>query len=78
MLPTYSQTYRVRGWTAMEERRVSWEIYVCVKKQPIAVQAMLQAVCSHFNNKIYRLGPDVSTGFCGLHYLSPVDSPLAH
>jgi hypothetical protein len=35
----------------------------------MAVQAMLQAVFSHFGNRMYRLGPDVSTGFCGLHYL---------
>ena len=33
----------------------------------MAVKAMLQEVCRHFNNKMYRLGPDVSTGFCGLH-----------
>ena len=32
---------------------------------------MLQEVCSHLNNKMYRLGPDVSTGFCGLHYVGP-------
>ena len=28
---------------------------------------MLQEVCSHFNKKMYRHGPDVSIGFCGLH-----------
>ena len=33
----------------------------------MADQAMLQAVFSHFNNRMYRLGPDVFTGFCGLH-----------
>ena len=35
----------------------------------MAVKAMLQEVCSHFNNKMYRLGLDVSTGFCGLHHV---------
>ena len=30
---------------------------------------MLHEVCSHFNDKMYRLCPDVSTGFCGLHNL---------
>lgn len=37
-----------------------------LKKQNMAVQAMLQEVCSHFNNKMDRLGPDVLTVFCGL------------
>jgi hypothetical protein len=36
------------------------------KKQNMAVKAMLQEVCSHFNNKMDRLGPDVLTVFCGL------------
>jgi hypothetical protein len=30
---------------------------------------MLHEVCSHFNNKMYRLEPDVSSGFCGLNYV---------
>ena len=71
MLRTYSQTYRVRGCTAIEERRVSWEIYTDLKKQHLAVQAMLQMVCSHLSNKMHRLCPDVSTGFCGLHHVRP-------
>ncbi len=37
----------------------------------MAVKAMLQEVCSHLNNKMYRLGPDVSNGFCGLHCVRP-------
>jgi uncharacterized cupin superfamily protein len=36
----------------------------------MAVQAMLQAVCSRFKNSMYQLGPDGSTGFCGLHCVS--------
>jgi len=39
------------------------------KKQYMTVQAILQEVCSHFNNKMYRLCPDVFTVFCGLHYV---------
>jgi hypothetical protein len=35
----------------------------------MAVQAMLQEVCNHFNNKMHRFGPDISTEFCGLHYV---------
>jgi len=35
----------------------------------MAVQAMLQEVCRHFINKMYRLCPDVSSRFCGLHYV---------
>jgi hypothetical protein len=31
---------------------------------------MLQEVCSRFNNKMYRLGADVSTGFCWIHHFS--------
>ena len=33
----------------------------------MAIQAMLQEVCSQFINKMYQLCPDVSTEFCGLH-----------
>jgi len=41
-----------------------------VKKQQIAVQAMLQEIFSRFKNKmLYRLGPAVSPGFCGLRYV---------
>lgn len=40
----------------------------------MAVQAMLQELCSYFNNKMYRLGPDASTGFCGLHYVERQES----
>ena len=67
---TCAQTDRESGWAAKKEHRVSWKIYTCTRKQRMAVQAMLQEVCSYFNNKMYRLGPDVSTGFCGLHYVS--------
>ena len=31
---------------------------------------MFDAVCNAFIKRMYRLGPDVSTGFCGLHYVS--------
>jgi GNAT superfamily N-acetyltransferase len=30
-----------------------------------------QAACNDFNKKMYRLRPDVSTGFCGLHDVMP-------
>jgi hypothetical protein len=33
----------------------------------MAFQAMLQELCRQFNKKMYRLDPDVSTGFYGLH-----------
>jgi 8-oxo-dGTP pyrophosphatase MutT (NUDIX family) len=32
---------------------------------------MLQEVCSIFKNQMYRLDPDVSAGFCGLHCVRP-------
>ena len=31
-----------------------------------------QAACSHFNDRMYRLDPDVSTGFYGLHHVRPL------
>ena len=34
---------------------------------------MLNAVFGNFFHKMYRLGPHVSTGFCGLHHLSLVE-----
>lgn len=30
---------------------------------------MAQTACNDFNKKMYRHGPGVSTGFCGLHYV---------
>jgi hypothetical protein len=27
--------------------------------------------CNDFNKKMYRSGPGVSTGFCGLHHVRP-------
>ena len=30
---------------------------------------MLHAACMVFLQKMYRRGPDVSTGFCRLHYV---------
>ena len=30
---------------------------------------MAQEACGNIHNRMYRLGPDVSTGFCGLHYV---------
>ena len=30
---------------------------------------MAQAACNDFNKRMYRHGPGVSTGFCGLHHV---------
>jgi len=30
---------------------------------------MAQAACNDFNKMMYRYGPGVSTGFCGLHHV---------
>lgn len=37
--------------------------------QNMGLQATTQAACCPINNLIYRLCPDVSTGFFGLHYV---------
>jgi outer membrane protein assembly factor BamE (lipoprotein component of BamABCDE complex) len=42
-----------------------------VKKQLMAVQVLLFEICSRVNNKMYRQGLDISTEFCGLHYVRP-------
>lgn len=46
---------------------------VLQNKRLVVGQAMLQAVCIRFNNKMYRLCPDVSTGFRGLDYVSHLE-----
>ena len=37
------------------------------KKYVMAVQVMLQEIFSPLNNKMYRLDPEASSGFCGLN-----------
>jgi RimJ/RimL family protein N-acetyltransferase len=34
------------------------------------LKPMAQVDCNEFNKKMYRHGPSVSTGFCGLHHVS--------
>ena len=40
-----------------------------MKLQYVDLHAKAQAACSYFIQKMYRPGPDVSTGFCGLHHV---------
>jgi hypothetical protein len=35
----------------------------------LGLKAMAQAACNDFNKKMYRHGPGVSTGVCGLHHV---------
>lgn len=37
---------------------------------------MAQVDCNEFNKKMYRHGPGVSTGFCGLHDVRPTKEQL--
>ena len=42
------------------------------------VHLIKQAACRQFICKMYRHGPDVSTGFCGLHFVSHQHSEVNH
>lgn len=41
-------------------------IYTCTKIQSLGPKALSDAVCNPFVKRMYRPGPDVSNGFCGL------------
>jgi hypothetical protein len=36
----------------------------------LVLKPIAQAACNDFNKRMYRHGPGVSTGFCGLHQVS--------
>jgi hypothetical protein len=40
------------------------------------LKPMAQVDCNEFNKKMYRHGPGVSTGFCGLHHVMHKESEL--
>jgi hypothetical protein len=46
-------------------------MYCRIKKLPMAVQAVLQEVCSQYTNKMFRPWMDVFTGFCGINDVKP-------
>ena len=55
--------------TATKECRVLWKIYIGLSTQTVYPEATVQLAFRHINKKMYRLGPDVSIGFGGLHHV---------
>jgi hypothetical protein len=50
------------------------QIYTCMHMHMHVsdLKPMSQAACDDFNKKMYRHGPGVSTGLCGLHHVSAI------